>query len=267
MAITYLKSSKTYRKVLLVGFMSCLLSTPVMAQQAVIDQSAIAKMGERLKQAKEDFKNQIEQLKTQTETLKTANEVREGVEEVGDAIGEVASFRIPLPNLDKIRSRFTSDLKCLIPNRPGYGLVFEDWVQASFCDLAVKYRESLFTDVEDWTDLTWFEQQEKRQKIEKNRQSLLADAAVQSLSKADVVINKAQDLHLSINDLESAGDNADTLQKKQAVTNKLLATLNHQVADNNVLLAHMAKTQTAMFIKLGLQFKDLQSQEEKEDTK
>jgi len=241
---------------------ACLLPSPAQAQQAVIDASSIAKIQEQIKQAKEDFANQIEQLKTATDTLKEVNEVREGVEEIGSAVGEVASFKIPFPNIDKMRARFQSDIACMIPNKPGYGFLLDEWTQASFCDLAVKYRESLFSNVEDWSGLSWFEQEKKRQELEKNRQSLLADTAVQTLSKADVIISQAETVHKGINDIETAASSAETLQEKQARTNDLLVTLNRQQADTNVLLAHMAKTQTAMFIKLGLKFQDLQSKTE-----
>ncbi len=241
-------------------------SVPTLAGgMAVFDSTNWAEAKAKLAQMKKDFDNQVKQLKTATDTLKEVNQVREGVEEVGNAIGEVATFKIPVPRVDKMISRFRNDLQCLLPDRPSYGFIFEDFVQASFCDLAVKYRESLFAEVEDMTGLTLFEQDTKRAEVEKNRDALLADSVIQALSGADVVANKSAEMNTAISDLENLANSSETLQAKIAATNKLLALHNQQQADTNLLLARTLKLQAAMFTQMGLQADSLKPADEKSE--
>lgn len=228
-----------------------LAPAPAHAEYPVLDKASLAKLAEQLKQAKEDFKNQFEQLLTLKEQLGFLFEIKNFINETVDTIGEMASIVLPITNAERIAAQMRGNIACLFPDGMAWGIDFAD-LNLSICSLKSKYKKSFFLTEDEAKEMTFEEQDAKRQKAMRNRDAFLADTTLRSMSAADVQLRNASDLNKAADELRSSGESATTLQQRLAVSNRTAAEQLRATAAQNEILAQMLKLQAAMALKAGV---------------
>lgn len=238
---------------------------PAHATWPVLDEAAVAKMTEQIKQAKKDFANQIEQLEKLKEQVSFLTDIRDFISDVSDAIGEIATIVLPITSIESISAQLVRDTVCLMPDGVSWGIELDDLDLATICDLSSKYRRALFVDKDELGSSTLAEQNAKRQEVAARRDALLADVTSRSLAQGDKQIQQAKEINSTATELQSAANGAKTMQKRLAVSNQIMIAQLRADAERNQILAQMLKLQAAVALKAGLGADDFVSSEDDEE--
>jgi hypothetical protein len=220
------------------------------ANYPVIDQAAIAKITEQIKQMSKDFANQIDQLSQLKASVGFLNEV-------SSAIGKAANITIPITSSENMASQLRSNLRCLMPKGSSWGIDTDELDFGSICNGTNTYRKAFFisdepTEGSSGGKLTFEELDARRKEVDRRREAYLADTTMRSMAMSDVQLKQAEETNKAAQELKSAADAAVTEQDRLAVLLNIQITQLRSQAQQTELLAQMLKLQTAMAMNAGL---------------
>lgn len=223
-----------------------------LAEYPVIDISAIKQAVEQLNQLKKQVANQLEELIHLKEMVSFLNDISSFANDITRAIGKITNMKIPIPNLDRMSAQTKGNLSCLIPDGLKWGIAFEDLNFGSICETSNKYRQSLFADKTQMSNLSWADQKKVRDDTETHRQALLEDTATRALAQADVQMKQAEETDKTADKLQESLDAAETLQDRAHVQAQIEVAKLRVSAQHTQLLAQLVKLQAAVAIMSGL---------------
>lgn len=234
---------------------------------AVIDSTAIAKLGEQLSA----LKRQYEALSEQIGWLNTMSaQLHDQI----DAIGRAGRITIPNVDLERMGQRLLRDAECLTPDlsklMPGVSL--DDLTFASICEGRHAYETTLWFDPaaarkraeaeiakdeavsRDARDrAVWEAVRLDREAIEDRRERLARDTAATGMAKAALAATQGSlEARAAIGELADAGDAALNGSERLAVIIQGLEVESRLAAENNQLLAQLLKVQSTMLLMMTL---------------
>lgn len=203
------------------------VASPATALDQVIDQAAIAKLGEQLTK----MQQQIDAL--------TA--IMNATRQQANAIGKMGQISIPMLNLARVASRLRQDSECLMPNfeklMPGVDMDEVSW--GSICHAQSGYRTALWLDPKKMKGQPFAKQEQMRREVETRRINVGVDAASKASGQADMAIRGGEDMNKAATDLETA-----VLAAKES--NEWLAS----IAQGQVVIARAQIQQTQILAQL-----------------
>ena len=98
---------------------------------------------ELLRQAKQDYEALQEELGIVTEQLDAMNKMNNSLQSQLNTLGEHTNVVLPYITGEGIKNQLQSDLQCLLPTLPNFGLSGDEQ-SFSICDRSARYEEKLF---------------------------------------------------------------------------------------------------------------------------
>lgn len=222
-----------------------------LAEYPTIDITAIKELGKQLAELKKQLTTQMESLGELKKSVSFLTDITSFTNDISDAVGKIASIKLRRINLDKIGAQTKSNLRCLLPDGPKWGIKTED-LSLSICESSSKYRQALFADGEVLKTKPWSEQQQARQATETRRTALLEDTALRAMSQADSAIKQADELDSQADKLQEDLDAAKTLQDRAQVSAQADVAKLRGIAQQTQILSQILKLQGAVAIMSGL---------------
>lgn len=237
------------------------------AAMAVFDGTLVGKAIEQLKEAKEQLAVQLEQLSKLKEQLSFLSDMTKFINSVSDAIGEIATISLPIPNILQASSQLKSDLRCLTPDGPGWGIKFTDLNLGSICETSSKYRDALFVNQKDLEGEPFSKSEAAWAKVGQRRDALLEDTAVRGLAQGDIQIQQADKLNKAADQLQEDLAKAETLQQREHIIAQAQILQVQAMASQSQMMAQSLKLQSIAEIKKGLSPKKVKDTTGVEDEK
>jgi hypothetical protein len=222
------------------------------AAMAVFDGTLVGKAIEQIKEAKAQLAAAFEQISVLKEQLSFLSDITGFINDVSDAIGEITTISLPIPNILQASAQLKSDLKCLTPDGPGWGIKFTDLNLASICETSSKYRDALFVNEKDLKGQPFAKSEEAWGKVEQRRDALLEDTAVRGLAQGDIQIQQADKLNKAADDLQAELAKAQTLQQREHIAAQAQILQVQAMASQNQMMAQQLKLLSIAEIKKGL---------------
>lgn len=227
-------------------------AAPAYATYPVFDTIQNSNVVKALKEAKDQLKAALEQVKLLKDQLSFLNDITGFLNEVSDAIGEIASIDIPLPDLIQAVSQVKSDMACLMPDGPMWGIRLTDLNLSSICETSSRYRAALFIDEKKLAGQPFSKTEEAWQTVSVRRDALLEDTAVRSLAQGDVQLANSEKLNKTAEKLQAQLKKAKTLQEREHIQAQIqLLQVQASIAQNQIA-AQQLKLQGIAEIKKGL---------------
>jgi hypothetical protein len=234
---------------------TCLtVAAPVTANaaMAVFDGTLVGKAIEQIKEAKAQLAAALEQISVLKEQLSFLTDITGFINDVSDAIGEIATIDIPLPDIMQAAAQIKSDIRCLTPDGPGWGIKFSDLNLASICETSSKYREALFIDQDKLKGQAFAKSEAAWARVEERRDALLEDTAVRAIAQSDIQIKQTERLSKTADQLQAQLKRAKTLQERQHIMDELQLLQVRATISQNQMMAQQLKLLSIAEIKKGL---------------
>lgn len=234
------KTTMTARKIAyIVGTVAFLTPITAFAAWTVFDPTAVAKLTETIKLAKE----QISKLQ----------EIRTGIQDQVEAIGEATQINIPSLNLEKLTGNLKETLNCTLINPDDFkammpSLNMEDFSIKSVCQGKKVYQNILFGSPEEFAKLTSDQRSALSAKIRIRRSQLLTNTTTKSLAFADKQLLDSSTLSESAEELDYAASTAKNTNDRLAVIAKGQVMQLQAQAQTNQLLAMLLKLQASQTV-------------------
>ena len=237
---------------LLTTCLSVAVPTPAHADWPTFDSITNSSVMKTLKEAKDQVKAALEQIKLLKDQLSFLSDMTKFINDVSDAIGEIATIDLPIPNVLQASSQIKSDLKCLTPDGPGWGIKFSDLNLASICETSSKYRDALFVNEKDLEGEPFAKSEAAWLKVGQRRDALLEDTAVRALAQGDIQLKQAEKLNKAADELQADLKKAKTLQERENIVAQIQLLQVHATVSQNQMMAQQLKLLSIAEIKKGL---------------
>ena len=195
---------------------------------------------------------EINKMQKMFEELQT---IKSGIEDQMAAIGKMGQITLPNLNLDKLTASITKTIQCTLLNKESLlamlpGVKLEDINISSVCQGKQLYQNALFTNPNEFLNLTTKERRQKYEEVQTRRRNLYRDGVVKSLALADVTLQESEDLSQAVTNLESSASSAKSQNDRLAVIAQGTAVIARGIAQSNQLLALMLKNQSLEAVSL-----------------